>query len=253
MDTDSEWEKWGAKDPYYGVVTNPKFRRKNLTDKRKEEFFESGLAYIEKVLETCRSKLDENFRPCRALDFGCGTGRVLIPIATIADEVTGIDVSKSMLQEARDNCEQRGLTNTNLILSDDSLSKLEGEFDFIHSFIVFQHIPTERGLKILRRLLDHLATGGIAALQFTYSTQFNRIQKTLDRRTRIKRSLVRAFKKVKRQLLTKTRPQDPKMLMAPYELSQVLEIVQEAGAKSVYTEFTEHFGTYGIHLYFQIR
>ena len=40
--TDEAWEEWGAKDPYYGVLTNPIFRRVALTEASKDEFFRSG-------------------------------------------------------------------------------------------------------------------------------------------------------------------------------------------------------------------
>jgi hypothetical protein len=37
---------------------------------------------------------------------------------------------------------------------------LKGKYDFIHSYIVFQHIPVERGKRIFEKLLAHLETGG---------------------------------------------------------------------------------------------
>ena len=99
-------------------------------------------------MEVCKRHLDPSFSPKSVLDFGCGTGRLVIPLAEIADYVLGLDVSESMLWEARKNCKAHALNNVQLLKSDDTLSCLDGCFDFIHSFIVFQHIPVKRGIRI---------------------------------------------------------------------------------------------------------
>src|SRR6185369_10304549 len=138
--TDHEWEKFGKKDPYFGVLTADKFQRQNLTDESKEEFFKSGYDYVENVVITIRKHIDPTFSIEKALDFGCGVGRLVIPLAEISKSVDGIDVSESMLNEARKNCESRSIANVNLLKSDDNLSGLNDTYNFIHSFIVFQHI-----------------------------------------------------------------------------------------------------------------
>ena len=43
--TDREWEKFGANDPYYGVLTHEKFHKANLTDENKK--YIDGLKYIQ--------------------------------------------------------------------------------------------------------------------------------------------------------------------------------------------------------------
>ena len=47
MTTDSAWEAWGKQDPYYGVITDPKFRKSALTNEAKQEFFEPGRIHAE--------------------------------------------------------------------------------------------------------------------------------------------------------------------------------------------------------------
>src|SRR5690349_10764378 len=144
-DTNRDWEKLAKHEPYFAVITSDKFRSANLTQESKEEFFAGGLKHIHRVLEEVREHIDPSFSVKRALDFGCGVGRVVIPLANIAQEVTGVDVSDSMLKEARKNCEARSIKNVVLAKSDDNLSLLDGKYDFIHSHLVFQHIPVERG------------------------------------------------------------------------------------------------------------
>jgi hypothetical protein len=58
---------------------------------------------------------------------------VLIPLAERCREVTGVDVSPAMLEEARRNCEAAGVSQVRLIRSDDNLSAIGEEFDFVHS------------------------------------------------------------------------------------------------------------------------
>ena len=40
--SDRSWERWGKDNPYYGVLTDDRFRRENLHDDRKMEFLETG-------------------------------------------------------------------------------------------------------------------------------------------------------------------------------------------------------------------
>src|SRR5690348_8156867 len=119
MSTDSEWEAWGARDPYYGVITLPKFRSAALTPETRAEFFRSGHDHVAHVLATIRTHIDPAFAPQRVLDFGCGVGRVLIGLADIAPEIVGVDVSPSMLAEARRNCDEQGGSHVKLAVSDD--------------------------------------------------------------------------------------------------------------------------------------
>ncbi|MEO6597734.1 MAG: class I SAM-dependent methyltransferase, partial [Planctomycetota bacterium] len=143
--TDAEWQRWGENDPYFGVITNERFRRHNLTPEVLAEFFESGRTHTAHVLRVCHRQLHPKFSPQRVLDFGCGVGRVLLGLAEKVPEAVGVDVSPAMLDEARRNCEERGVGNVTLALSDDELSAVEGSFDLIHSVLVFQHIDPSRG------------------------------------------------------------------------------------------------------------
>jgi 2-polyprenyl-3-methyl-5-hydroxy-6-metoxy-1,4-benzoquinol methylase len=74
-----------------------------------------------------------------------------------------------MLREAQRNAQEAGLGQIDFVLSDDKLSRLDGAFDFVHSFIVLQHIPVARGELIVRQLVKRLAPGGVAALQLPFA------------------------------------------------------------------------------------
>jgi SAM-dependent methyltransferase len=174
LSTDLEWERWGARDPYYGVLTDPKYRNAALTPEAKAEFFASGDWHASFVLSQVRRHIDPAFKPQRILEFGCGVGRVAIPFAREADEVVGMDVSPAMLAEAQRNCDERGIANIKLVLSDDVLSQAHGGFDLVHSCIVLQHIEVPRGMALMAQLVNRIRPGGVGVIQLTFASTLYR-------------------------------------------------------------------------------
>jgi 2-polyprenyl-3-methyl-5-hydroxy-6-metoxy-1,4-benzoquinol methylase len=244
MSTDIAWEEWGQRDPYFGVITDPKFRRSQLDEDIKQEFFESGEAHISHVLATIRKHIAPDFEPHTVLDFGCGVGRLLVPFAAVAREVVGLDVSPSMLKEARLNCEKRKLHNVRLLTSDDSLSGLSDTFDLIHSSIVFQHIPVQRGRDIFGKLLKHLRPGGVGAMQLTYS-------KACFASTH--GSATPGLSSPENMTPMSPKGADPVMQMNPYNINEILFLMQRHGIEQFHAEFSDHGGELGVFLFFSAR
>lgn len=165
-DPDRDWERYGAEDPYYAILNTEAYRRSRLDEAAMEEIFRSG----ENTVDTFLGQAERRFGPLardRALEYGCGVGRLLIPLAREFDSVCGVDISPSMLGEAARQCHQRGAADVELALADDRLSRVEGTFDFAISFLVLQHIPVGRGERIVGGILQRLRPGGVAALHFT--------------------------------------------------------------------------------------
>jgi SAM-dependent methyltransferase len=246
LSTDAAWEAWGQRDPYFGVITNAKFRKSAIDERVRLEFFESGESDVRRVLATIQKFTDPGFAPRRVLDFGCGVGRVLIPFAKVAEQVVGLDVSPSMLQEAQRNCDQRQLGNVCLLQSDDELTALTGAFDLIHSCIVFQHIPVERGRAIFSKLLQHLLPGGVGAIQLTYA------------KTRLAVTYGMAPPAPAPTVLPAEMPAqkaaagaDPEIQMNSYNMNEILFLMQQHRIVRFHTEFTDHGGELGAFLFFQ--
>jgi SAM-dependent methyltransferase len=252
MNTDEAWEEWGRRDPYFGVITHPKYRRREMKEASKHEFFESGKWHVEYVMKTIHDHIDPDFKPDSVLDFGCGVGRTLVSFAQIASRAVGLDVSISMLDEAGINCRERGLSNVSLLRSDDTLSKLAQPFDLIHSSIVFQHIPSARGRAIFRTLLTRFAPRGIGAIQFLYAK--SRYRETYGTApTVIARSPRFAFWRAKPQAPALPSGSDPEIQMNPYSLNDIMFLVHEAGAQRLYVDFTDHGGELGLFVFFQVN
>jgi len=243
--TDKHWETYGRNDPYFGVITDDKFRSLNLTDENREEFFRSGEDYIAAIFRNVRRHIAPEFAARSALDFGCGVGRLLIPLAGLAQEVTGIDVSESMLQEARKNCDQRRLSNVSLVKADDSLSRLDRDYDFIHSYIVFQHIPVERGERIFAGLLKRLAPGGVGVVHFTYAK---------DYKPSVIIPFIKKYVPFANNIINWIKGEgfvSHDMQMNAYDLNHILLAVQKSDVSGFYAEFTHFVGELGLVLYFR--
>ena len=160
--SDREWEAWGAKDPYYGVVSDEKFHASAI-DKSREEFFRTGEDFIQMILAEAIAAYGPLARKS-ALDFGCGVGRLTMALAQQFDFVTGVDVSHSMLKIAGQNCRGRFLS---------SLDDVSEEFDFVISYIVLQHIPVDRGYVIIDKLLKRLRNTGVAMLHVSIKRNYS--------------------------------------------------------------------------------
>jgi len=261
VSTDTEWEKWGAQDPYYGVLTNSKYRAANLTEQAKEEFFALGRWHVQHVLGVCRAHLDAGFNPQRVLEFGCGVGRVAIPFVQTGAQVVGVDISPSMLAEARRNCEAAGVSSgLELLASDDSLSLVQGSFDLVHSCIVIQHIEIERGLRIFQELVRRVRPGGIGAIHVTFAWDLYRANHGVQPPPKVPArppwwrqlrqqagAMLRKPSKTERQGETS----DPEMQMNFYNLSQLMFVLQQAGIGKVHTELTDHGGAIGAFMFFR--
>jgi len=242
--SDKDWERFGKTDPYFAVLTAPEFHGR-LSDTERAKFFQSGEDHIEAILSIVRDRFDPAFAPARALDFGCGVGRLLLPLAQRCREVTGVDVSPSMLAEARRNCDAAGARNVRLVQSDDDLSALDGEFDFVHSYIVLQHIPVERGEKIVRKLASKLAAGGVGMFHVPYTDG----RKRLSSRALYWLRMNVPGGKMALNLLRGRNPAAPVMQMNEYSVTRLLDILWGEGCGEVVVRFSDHSGARGVLLF----
>jgi SAM-dependent methyltransferase len=239
LNTDRHWERFAQADPYWAVLTNERFRSENLD---RQEFFETGERHIDYVFNLVRQHLDPDFAPRSALDFGCGVGRLLLPLARRVPVVTGVDVSETMLREARCRLDEASLQHIDLVVGDDELSEVQGTYDLIHSVMVFQHVPVRRGEVIVRRLLSRMNDGAVGALQFVYSRQWRpglhgRWQRLRERLYHLRVALLG----------------QPQMQMNEYSLGRLVAILQQAGARRLHVELNNHGGILGAMLVFQLR
>lgn len=238
--SDRAWEQFGQKDPYFGVASHPRFRDASHEGPERQEFMASGERHVEQILEIARGAFGVLPPIRRALDFGCGVGRILIPLARRADRAVGVDVSTGMLDEASANCAVAGVENVELLLSDDTLSRVSGRFDLIHSYIVFQHIPPRRGEALIRRLLTHLEDDGLLCLHVTYGKRISPWRRAVQWGRRSVPGLHGIV-----NLLQGRAFRYPLMQMNDYDLNALLRAFQEAGLGDLHLRVTDHGGYLG--------
>lgn len=156
------WATLGHEDPLWAVLSSPD-KRGGRWDA--DEFLATGQAEIDAQLEWFAGHALPRRRR-RALDFGCGAGRLTRALAGHFEQVTGVDVAASMLEKAR----ALNADIDNLEFLENHSLKIEGvadsSVDFIYSCMTLQHIPSELALGYVEEFLRVLAPGGVASFQF---------------------------------------------------------------------------------------
>lgn len=237
------WEELGEKDAYFAVSTFDEFRDGNLDAAAKERFFQSGRDHVKKVWNEIEQHFGIELKPERSLDYGCGVGRVLIPLAEKSQRVVGVDISQAMLDEAKKNCEERGIGNIELVNSDAFMNAESYRYDFVHSFIVFQHIAPTIGLEIIRKMLQSLNDGGVGMIHVTFRSSSSG--------TRAFRARVyRDFPFVHRMVGFIRGTKEQFMPMYEYDLNSVFQIFDENGCGDRFTKETDH-GFKGAMIFFR--
>jgi SAM-dependent methyltransferase len=85
--------------------------------------------------------------PCRTIDLGCGAGNYAVYLAGLGFDVTGVDVSPTAIQFAREKAERVGVICT-FIIADllGDLHEVLGKFDFGYDYELLHHfMPENRG------------------------------------------------------------------------------------------------------------
>ena len=98
----------------------------------------------------------------RVLDVGCGVGRWSSLLAARGAQVTGMDLSPTMIAEAKRRADTNGTAKRCRFLVQDLAQLDAGEkFDLVLGVTVLQHILDAEGLRAaVQRMADHLAPGG---------------------------------------------------------------------------------------------
>ncbi|HOY31177.1 MAG TPA: class I SAM-dependent methyltransferase [Bacteroidales bacterium] len=247
INSDETWNILGKENPYYGVLTQEKYLTRNLNEEHLKDFFATGVDYVDNLFEIIHKHFDQSFNPQTILDFGCGTGRLLIPFAKRCKKTVGIDISEDILAIAKQNAINNHLHNIELYLSDDKLTNISNhKFDLINSYIVFQHINVSRGKKIMQLLLKLLNTNGICSFHLTYYKDIAKHSKMVDF-FRIRIPFLHNFL----NLIDHKPFKMPLLQMNSYDLNFIFRIIQESGVAHGYIAYTKHGNDLGVQLVFQ--
>jgi len=129
-------------------------------------FFDADYAGYAEDLPTLRAFAERTGGPL--LELGCGTGRLLVPLAQAGYEVTGVDASPCMLDIARTKAEAAGVSaRVKLIEGDFAVAPLEGTYKLAFAVMnTFLHLATQdEQVRALRHWHTHLAPGGLLLIE----------------------------------------------------------------------------------------
>jgi len=162
-DIKKNWDEFAKIDPLWSILPIPekKGNRWSLN-----ELFETGRQEIKSVIEyteTLRIKIDKN----KALDFGCGVGRLTQALSIYFSECYGVDISSEMLLLANRYNQYGGRCKYILNTTNDLKIFEDSFFDFIYSNIVFQHMPPVYTLGYIREFLRIIKRDGAMVFQIT--------------------------------------------------------------------------------------
>lgn len=151
------WDQLGQSDPLWAILSDPAKKGNRWS---MEEFFATGEAVVDQALRHLDAlKIEVKLE--RALDFGCGVGRLTQALARHFNEIDGVDIAPSMVDRAReynhfgDRCRYHVNTHDDLRMFDD------GSFDFALTDIVLQHMPPELMLSYVAEFIRVLRPGGV--------------------------------------------------------------------------------------------
>jgi ubiquinone/menaquinone biosynthesis C-methylase UbiE len=113
------------------------------------------------------SVLEQHSRPsCRALEIGCGGGRISARVAQLVSTLHATDVSRGMLALAKQQLQQHG--NVRIQRTDGFTLKdfPDVSFELVYSHDVFVHFSSMQVLPYLKEISRVLTPGGKAVISF---------------------------------------------------------------------------------------
>ncbi len=157
----ANWNEFGETDPLYAILT---VQGKEHNNWDVDEFFASGKKEIEELASYVRS-LGAEMTGRRALDFGCGVGRLTQALAGYYDDVCGVDIAQTMVERARgfnshsERCKYFVNETGDLRMFPDQ------DFDLIYSNITLQHMAPQHSKGYIREFVRLLSPSGLLVFQ----------------------------------------------------------------------------------------
>ncbi len=143
------------------------FGRRSQSD---AEFLAAATGVINDLEAELRRLKAEDRGSARALEIGCGSGRLMRPMSRHFLEIHGVDVAGPLIQEARQSLHDVPNARLHEIRGTSLEDFADQSFDFVYSFDFFPHIPSqELVMAFLREIHRVLRPGGLARLQFNGS------------------------------------------------------------------------------------
>ncbi|MEO6596484.1 MAG: class I SAM-dependent methyltransferase [Planctomycetota bacterium] len=156
------WNRLGATDPRWAILTEAGREGGKWDD---ASFWQSGVSFVDWVASYLAGLGLAPKANKRALDFGCGQGRLTQALTNYFDEVVGVDIAESMLEAAR-RANRFGDRVKYVHNARPDLSVFpSASFDCVLTVLVLQHMRPEYSAQYLREFMRVLRPGGVAFFQ----------------------------------------------------------------------------------------
>jgi SAM-dependent methyltransferase len=155
------WTEFGKRDPLWAILTE-----KNARHGRWDEaaFFATGEAEIARLSKDLDA-LGLPPRRLRALDFGCGVGRLTQALCRYFEECEGVDIAPSMISLAERYNRFGPRCRYHLNESSDLRRFEDHRFDLVYSNIVLQHMRPDLARGYVEEFVRVVATDGLVVFQ----------------------------------------------------------------------------------------
>lgn len=156
------WDGLGKVDPLWAILAYPE-RHHGGWNGHEDDFFSTGRQAVDEVMAMLAGAGATPASTARALDFGCGAGRLTQGLAGHFDRADGVDIAASMVELAREHNRAGERVEYHLNEQPDLSLFDDDSFDFLLSIIVLQHIPNALKTGYLAEFVRVLRPGGVAA------------------------------------------------------------------------------------------
>jgi len=236
------WNIYGETDPLWSILS-ASGKQGGKWDTT--AFFETGVREIAEVMESLE-RLGVQLQRQRALDFGCGVGRLTQALGGHFNNVVGVDIAPSMIAQA--GALNRLGERCQYFLNDAPNLKIfnKDSFDFIYSKYVLQHMTQTYVIGYLNEFLRVLATQGVLVFQLPSEYHPEREHRTTKQA--VARMAPRKLLDTYRKLRNK-----PIMEMHPIPRDQIIQVLESAGARVVHVADDPHDGRWTSLLYFAYK
>jgi ubiquinone/menaquinone biosynthesis C-methylase UbiE len=153
----ADWDERARQDAMHYIMTD-------RADWTLEEFLRSGERDVTRFIDPFLK--ERHVGRERALDVGCGVGRLAVPLARRFGNVDAIDISKEMIARAKEL--HASIENLNFLVGSgvDLNVCPSNHYDLVFSYIMLQHIPDPKiTYGYLREFGRVLRSGGWAFFQ----------------------------------------------------------------------------------------
>jgi SAM-dependent methyltransferase len=174
----SDWDTFARLDARWAILTRSERKFHRWDDRA---FFATGQQEIDDFLEGLRQRAIGLARG-RALDFGCGLGRLTRALGRHFDRVVGVDISAEMIRQARRLHGEHPRLEFMHNPRADLRALTSDQFDLVYSFITLQHVPdAARVMVYLRDFLRVLKPGGLLFFQLPSVSDYPPLRSALLR------------------------------------------------------------------------